>query len=362
MWSITFPSNTIPANSTTPVTITLTAATANTLTTPQTFTVRGTSDAAESILSATLAIGAAGTTKNISLVLTVPVEGDNNTLQPLQPIFTFKLYNAQDAQVYTNATPIRTTADKVTLAINALSVGGTYHGFIRSNRHLWQAGTAPITVGAADSYTMSFNRLVAGDLNPDNTINAVDAPAFLPAGLEPEPDLYQTLMGMAQSTPSVVGSLSPTDLIWCYIAKINHINDSTNQTQSFLENQRTSCRYCFGDWHNCLHGGIWQFLKLLGIKAGEIQTFELTSQDQLLGNGVAGSLLVAGSAPTMNGVVVLNGSDAVPADPGATEQQGLVTSLYSAEDPTENIYSEHSYISAAMDLGSTTPLLSSFHV
>ena len=58
-------------------------------------------------------------------------------------------------------------------------MNGVYKGFVRTTRHLWRQGDATITVAAnQDNYAMSFIRLLAGDVDPNNVINAVDLPVI----------------------------------------------------------------------------------------------------------------------------------------------------------------------------------------
>lgn len=100
-------------------------------------------------------------------------------------------------------------------------------------------------------------------------------------------------------------------------------------------------------------GGYENFLKLLGIKAGTEQSIIITTVDQMLGAS-GDSWLVPGSTAEVDGVSVVESSDFVPSDP---DGNGLVTSLFSSEDGSENSYSKHSYATPVIDLGSEAPQL-----
>ena len=119
--------------------------------------------------------GSGGTTKDITLELTVPIEGGHDGIQP---VMTFRLYNAANQQAFSKSDVLTNrTTNKVTLNIEDLTVGAVYRGYIRSTRHLFRAAEASITIQASqDAYTMSFSRLMSGDLDPNNVVNAIDFP------------------------------------------------------------------------------------------------------------------------------------------------------------------------------------------
>lgn len=157
------------------VTITVTAASANTSATPRSFTVTGTSGSSTATATGQLTITSASNLKSITLEITAPIEGGQDSGQPM---FSFRLYDASNLKVF-EKTDIKTTTDKATVAITNLNVNGVYRGFVRTTRHLWRQGDATITVAAnQDNYSMSFIRLLAGDVDPNNVINAVDLPVI----------------------------------------------------------------------------------------------------------------------------------------------------------------------------------------
>ena len=171
------PAATIPADSTGPVTITLTAASAPTAQTDF-FNVTGSAAGASTEVAAQVVVGGgSGNTKTINLELTVPIEGGHDGVQP---VMAFRLYNAANQQAFAKADVLTNkTTNKVTLSIPALTIGEVYRGFIRSTRHLWQAADTSITIQAAtDDYTMSFVRLFSGDLDPNNFVNSLDFPVL----------------------------------------------------------------------------------------------------------------------------------------------------------------------------------------
>lgn len=169
----------IDANTNGPVTITLTAATEGTDDSARMFTVTGNSGADQSGKSVQVTITDGSNLKNVTIQLTAPIEGGNNSSQP---VFSFRLYSAANTQVF-EKTDIRTNGqDQASVNVNGLGIGGTYRGFIRSTRHLWREATSPIAVSATqDSYNMSFTKLLAGDIDnvgSANFINSLDAARF----------------------------------------------------------------------------------------------------------------------------------------------------------------------------------------
>lgn len=167
---------TIASGSTGPVTITVQAASANTSPTVRTITVTGTSGSDSSGTSSQLSIGNGANLKDITLELTVPVEGGQDATQP---IYSFRLYTQTGNTKAFEKTDLRTTNEKVTVSIEDLTIGGVYRGFVRSTRHLWREASGTITVSASQSaYTMSFIKLLAGDIDPNNVVNAVDVPVL----------------------------------------------------------------------------------------------------------------------------------------------------------------------------------------
>lgn len=169
-------SKTIASGSNGPVTITVQSASANTSPTVRTITVTGTSGTDSSGTSAQLSIGNGGNLKDITLELTVPIEGGQDATQP---VYSFRLYTQTGNTKAFEKTDLHTTNEKVTVSVEDLTLGGVYRGFVRSTRHLWREATGTITVSANQSaYTMAFTKLLAGDIDPNNVINAVDVPVL----------------------------------------------------------------------------------------------------------------------------------------------------------------------------------------
>lgn len=107
------------------------------------------------------------------------------------------------------------------------------------------------------------------------------------------------------------------------------------------------------------NGGLENALKFMGIKASELQTINLTTTQQFEGNSPEDKWLVQGSFSEANGASALEGYTGIPEDPA---EAGLIMPIYSSEDPSENVYLDHTYISPALDLEGETPTLSSYAV
>lgn len=175
----------IAANSNGPVTIKIATADDVTNHSARNFKVMGNTPSGEvaevSIQLTITSAGDPGDTKDVSIVLTAPVEWAlTQGGQKIPQTFTFRIYNSANASDKKEVTNLVTDAqDKVTVPVEDLKVGGAYRGFIRSARHLWREAGTPITISASqNNYSMSFTRLIVGDIHPNNAVNALDVSTF----------------------------------------------------------------------------------------------------------------------------------------------------------------------------------------
>ena len=174
--SVTYqPANAIiPANSNGPVTITAAISPTAAFGTKD-FTITGESSGINSGATVSLTISDGSDLKNATFTLNIPIQGGNDGIQP---IFSFFLYSADNSKIF-EKTDIKTQDQKATVNVNGLTIGGIYKSFVRSTRHLWRESDNTVTISASESnYTFNFTQLLAGDLDPNNVINAIDVPVL----------------------------------------------------------------------------------------------------------------------------------------------------------------------------------------
>jgi hypothetical protein len=108
-------------------------------------------------------------------------------------------------------------------------------------------------------------------------------------------------------------------------------------------------------------GGMDSVLKFLGVGASGIYDTTLTNNRQFVGDA---NFFVDGSQPLMEGVSVFDQFSGIPADPNQNEaNKGFVAPVFSSpQDPSQEIYIEHYYTSAVIDLTLSKPLLSAVEV
>jgi len=108
-------------------------------------------------------------------------------------------------------------------------------------------------------------------------------------------------------------------------------------------------------------GGMESILKFLGVGASGIYDVTLSSNRHFVGDA---KFFVDGSQPGMEGVSVFDQFTGTPSDPNANEQnKGFVAPIFSSpQDPSQETYLEHYYVSPVIDLTLATPLLSAVEV
>ncbi|MEZ4210644.1 MAG: hypothetical protein R3B38_02965 [Patescibacteria group bacterium] len=164
----------IPANSNGPVTITALISPTAAFGTKD-FTITGESNGINSGTTISLTISDGSDLKNATFTLNIPIQGGNDGIQP---IFSFFLYSADNSKIF-EKTDIKTENQTATVNVNGLTIGGVYKSFVRSTRHLWRESDNTVTITASESnYTFNFTQLLAGDLDPNNVINAIDVPVL----------------------------------------------------------------------------------------------------------------------------------------------------------------------------------------
>jgi len=104
-------------------------------------------------------------------------------------------------------------------------------------------------------------------------------------------------------------------------------------------------------------GGMEYMLKLLGVGASGIYDATITNNQDFIGNS---QFFADGSAPEMNGVSVFDRFSGTPQDPNLDEKnKGFVAAIFSSpQEPANETYIDHFYVSAAIDLTLDRPLLS----
>jgi len=108
-------------------------------------------------------------------------------------------------------------------------------------------------------------------------------------------------------------------------------------------------------------GGMEYMLKLLGVGASGIYDISITSNQDFTGGS---KLFADGSEPEMGGTSVFDRFSGTPTDPNQNEKNnGFVIPIFSSpEDLSREIYLEHYYASAPIDLTLPAPLLSAVEV
>lgn len=108
-------------------------------------------------------------------------------------------------------------------------------------------------------------------------------------------------------------------------------------------------------------GGMENVLKFLGVGASGIYDVTLTNNRDFVGDS---KFFADGSQPEMEGTSVFDQFSGTPADPNQNEKnKGFVAAIFSSpQDPSSETYTEHYYVSAAVDLTLDNPLLSAVEV
>ncbi|MBN2585197.1 hypothetical protein JXA59_00915 [Patescibacteria group bacterium] len=104
-------------------------------------------------------------------------------------------------------------------------------------------------------------------------------------------------------------------------------------------------------------GGMEYMLRLLGVGASGIYDVTLTNNRDFVGES---KFFVDGSQPEIEGVSVFDQFSGTPNDPNQNEKnKGFVSAIFSSpQDPTQETYLEHFYVTSVIDLTLDTPLLS----
>lgn len=107
--------------------------------------------------------------------------------------------------------------------------------------------------------------------------------------------------------------------------------------------------------------GLDAVLRLFGVGASGIYEVSLSSTYDWLGTG--SNPAVIGGAESLDGANVFAQFSSVPNDPHTDAKSlGLITSIFSSTDPTQETYQQHVYISPPLDLGETAPYLNAIEV
>ncbi len=106
----------------------------------------------------------------VMVKITAPFEGARGSVHPA---FTFRLY-AGAVKAFEKTGIKLDTQNEATIALGDLAAG-TYKGYLRSTRHLWkEASIQLVIVDGTEEYTLEFDELTSGDIDPNNVINVLD--------------------------------------------------------------------------------------------------------------------------------------------------------------------------------------------